>query len=207
MDSNLIPYQPVISDIKNLIAAGQNVAYNAANRAMIMTYWNIGKRIVEEEQSGAERAEYGKRLISILSDELTKEFGSNYSGRSLRYYRKFYLCFPDFEIWNTRVPNLNWSHFRALLRVPDEDARVWYICNNHTGFLAFRMFSAVCCGVWLELSNQKPIRGVVCILLNTNSMYTERYKEWEGFRRSWHCRKIQKFRFSHNAYLLVFGSE
>ena len=42
------------------------------------------------------------------------------------------------------------------------------ICNNHTGFLAFRMFSAVCCGVWLELSNQKPIRGVVCILLNTN---------------------------------------
>ena len=127
MDSNLIPYQPVISDIKNLIAAGQNVAYNAANRAMIMTYWNIGKRIVEEEQSGAERAEYGKRLISILSDELTKEFGSNYSGRSLRYYRKFYLCFPDFEIWNTRVPNLNWSHFRALLRVPDEDARVWYM--------------------------------------------------------------------------------
>ena len=124
MDSNLIPYQPVISDIKNLITSGQNVAYNAVNRAMIMTYWNIGKRIVEEEQSGAERAEYGKRLISILSDELTKEFGSNYSGRSLRYYRKFYLCFPDFEIWNTRVPNLNWSHFRALLRVPDEDARV-----------------------------------------------------------------------------------
>ena len=81
------------------------------------------------------------------------------------------------------------------------------IDNNHTGFLAFRMFSAVCCGVWLELSNQKPIRGVVCILLNTNSMYTERYKEWEGFRRSWHCRKIQKFRFSQNAYLLVFGSE
>jgi hypothetical protein len=70
------------------------------------------------------------------------------------------------------------------------------------------MVSAVCCGVWLELSNQKPIRGVVCILLNTNSMYTERkYKEWEGFRRSWHCRKIQKFRFSQNAYLLVFGSE
>ena len=48
------------------------------------------------------------------------------------------------------------------------------ICNNHTDFLAFRMVSAVCCGVWLELSNQKPIRGVVCILLNTNSMYTER---------------------------------
>ena len=51
------------------------------------------------------------------------------------------------------------------------------------------------------------LRGDVCILLNTTSMYTERYKEWEGFRRSWHCRKIQKFSFSQNAYLLVFGSE
>ena len=91
MDSNLIPYQPIISDIKNLIAAGQNVAYNAANRAMIMTYWNIGKRIVEEEQSGAERAEYGKRLIPVLSAELTKEFGEGYSKRNLHYYRKFYL--------------------------------------------------------------------------------------------------------------------
>lgn len=57
MDSNLIPYQPVISDITKLITSGQNVAYNAVNRAMIMTYWNVGKRIVEEEQSGAERAE------------------------------------------------------------------------------------------------------------------------------------------------------
>lgn len=76
MDNNLIPYQPVISDIKNLITVGQNITYNAANRAMIMTYWNIGKRIVEEEQSGAERAEYGKRLIPVLSAELTKEFGT-----------------------------------------------------------------------------------------------------------------------------------
>lgn len=62
MDNNLIPYQPVISDIKNLITVGQNITYNAANRAMIMTYWNIGKRIVEEEQSGAERAEYNIEL-------------------------------------------------------------------------------------------------------------------------------------------------
>ena len=94
---------------------------------MIMTYWNIGKRIVEEEQSGAERAEYGKRLIPVLSAELTKEFGNSYSSRNLHYYRKFYHCFPDSEILNTRVQNLNWSHFRALLRVPDEDARIWYM--------------------------------------------------------------------------------
>ena len=58
----------------------------------------------------------------------------------------------------------------------------------------------VCCGTYYEFVYH--VRDSY-----TNSMYTERYKEWEGFRRSWHCRKIQKFRFSHNAYLLVFGSE
>ena len=87
MDNNLVPYQPIISDIKTLITTGQNAAYNAANRAMVMTYWNIGKRIVEEEQNGAERAEYGKRLISILADELTKEFGSKNSICAFRILR------------------------------------------------------------------------------------------------------------------------
>lgn len=110
-----------------MITAGQNVAYNAANRAMVMTYWNIGKRIVEEEQNGAERAEYGKRLILVLPDELTKEFGEGYSKRNLHYYRRFYLYFPDAEILHTRVQNLSWSHLRALLRVHDENARIWYM--------------------------------------------------------------------------------
>ena len=64
MDSGLILYQPVISDIKDLITSGQNIAYSVANLAMIITYWNIGKRIVEEEQKGSGRAEYGKQLIS-----------------------------------------------------------------------------------------------------------------------------------------------
>ena len=127
MNNPLVAYQPVIADLKNLIAAGQHAAYHSANHAMIMTYWNIGKRIVEEEQNGAVRAEYGKRLIAVLADALTKEFGSNYSSRNLHYYRKFYLYFSDSEILNARVQNLNWSHFRALLRVPDEDARIWYM--------------------------------------------------------------------------------
>ena len=105
MDNKLIPYQPVISDIKNLITAGQNIAYNAANRAMVMTYWNIGKRIVEEEQSGAERAEYGKRLIPVLSAELTKEFGNSYSSRNLHYYRKFYsnAIINDINLYKKRI--------------------------------------------------------------------------------------------------------
>lgn len=66
-------------------------------------------------------------MISVLSEELKKEFGKSYSERNLHYFRKFYLYFPDEQIVNTRVHNLSWSHFRSLLRVPDEDARMWYM--------------------------------------------------------------------------------
>lgn len=116
-----------VDDIKALISAGQITAYNTINSVMIMTYWSIGKRIVDEEQLGEKRAEYGKRLISVLSEELTKEFGKGFSARNLHYYRKFYLDFPDKSILNARVQNLTWTHFRSLLRVDDENARVWYL--------------------------------------------------------------------------------
>ena len=128
IENDKVLYKPIITDIKELVHAGRNAAYNAVNKATIMTYWNIGKKIVEEEQAGTERAEYGKRLISILSDELTKEFGSGFSDRNLRNFRKFYLLFPDEKIWNACVPNLFiWKHFRSLLRVDNEDARIWYM--------------------------------------------------------------------------------
>ena len=85
------PFWSVLSDIRNMIAAGRDRAYSAVNTAMVMTYWNIGKRIVEQEQSGENRAEYGKRLIAALSNELTKEFGKGFSERNLRNSIR---CFP-----------------------------------------------------------------------------------------------------------------
>lgn len=127
MEKDLMLYQPIITDIKEIISAGQQNAYSAANTAMVLTYWHIGKRIVEQEQEGSERAEYGKRLIFVLSEELKKEFGKSYSERNLHYFRKFYLYFPDEQIVNACVHNLSWTHFRSLLRVPDEDARIWYM--------------------------------------------------------------------------------
>lgn len=127
MRNDMTLYQSIISDIRDIITAGRDSAYSAASAAMVMTYWSIGKRIVEQEQSGEERAEYGKRLISALSDELTKEFGKGFSERNLRNFRKFYTLFPDDKIWQTRLPNLTWSHFSCLLRVADENARIWYL--------------------------------------------------------------------------------
>ena len=74
MENHLMPYQSVITEIKSIISSGQEAAYSASSKAMLLTYWNIGKRIVEQELAGSERAEYGKGLISALAEDLTKEF-------------------------------------------------------------------------------------------------------------------------------------
>ena len=127
MEKHLTQYHAVITEIKSIISSGQEAAYSASNKAMLFTYWNIGKRIVEQELRGGERAEYGSGLISALAEELTKEFGKNYSKRNLHYYIKFYQYFPDEQIVNACVHNLNWTHIRSLLRVSDENARYWYM--------------------------------------------------------------------------------
>ena len=96
-----------VDDIKEIVKKGQKAAYGSVSAIMTETYWNIGKRIVEQEQQGKERAEYGKHLIDLLSEELTKEFGTGYSPRYLRQFRKFYTIFPASEIWKSRFPNLS----------------------------------------------------------------------------------------------------
>ena len=116
-----------IDDIKRLIEDARLNTYAAINAVMLETYWNIGKRIVEQEQQGKSRAEYGTQLLKVLSGELSAAFGKGFSARNLRNYRQFYLSFPHVEIWHTRVPNLTWSHIRTLLRVTDDAARIWYL--------------------------------------------------------------------------------
>ena len=117
----------LLKDLRDIIASGRAVAYASLNAAMIDTYWKIGRRIVEEEQHGSKRAEYGTGLLNELSAALTAEFGKGYGVRNLAYYKQFYLFFPDPMILHTRVQNLTWSHVRALLRVADETARSWYL--------------------------------------------------------------------------------
>ena len=71
-----------------MVEASRDTAYKAVNSVMLDMYWNIGKRIVEEEQKGDQRAEYGKKLLKTLSDDLTANYGKGFSDRNLRYYRK-----------------------------------------------------------------------------------------------------------------------
>ena len=120
-------FSQVVDDIKQIIDSGRNAAYAAVDATMIATYWHIGRRIVEEEQDGQERAQYGKELIKTLAKELTHAYGNGYSQRYLAYFRKFYLTMPDLAILQTRLQNLKWSHILTTLRVEDETARRWYL--------------------------------------------------------------------------------
>ena len=116
-----------INEIKRILKNARQKAYTAVNSAMVEAYWKIGRRIVEEEQNGKERAEYGKEILQNLSKELTEEFGKGYSYRTLREIRQFYLMFSDFEKWRTVSAKLTWSHFQKVLRISDKKARIFYL--------------------------------------------------------------------------------
>ena len=116
-----------LTDIRSIIEHGRQTAYAAVGQAAIMTYWNVGQRIVEEEQDGKVRAEYGKQIIPLLAEQLTKDYGTGYGRRNLAYYRQFYLTFPKKEILHEVVQNLTWTHIRRILSVSNPDARLWYL--------------------------------------------------------------------------------
>ena len=126
--NNVIPDR-LFDDISLIITNGQRQAYAAAGQAAIATYWNIGRRIVEEEQQGETRAQYGSKLIPELAQRLSSIYGNNYNKRNLQHYRKFYLLFPDFKKVYEFVHNLTWTHIRRLLSVTNDVAREWYLEN------------------------------------------------------------------------------
>ncbi len=119
--------QKFLADIRSIIESGRRQAYNSVNQIAIFTYWNIGKRIVEEEQGGAAYAKYGLYLISNLAEKLTQEYGRGFGKRNLEMYRQFYLYFNDLEIANARVRNLTWTHVRRIMSVANPKAREWYL--------------------------------------------------------------------------------
>ena len=116
-----------INEIKTILKNARQKAYTAVNSAMVEAYWKIGRRIVEEEQSGRERAEYGKEIIKNLSKELTEEFGKGFGERNIRNIRQFYVLFSDYEKWKSLISKLTWTHIQKVLRVSNEKARIFYL--------------------------------------------------------------------------------
>ena len=116
-----------INEIKKILKNARQKAYTAVNSAMVEAYWKIGRRIVEEEQRGKERAEYGKEIVKNLSKELTEEFGKGFGERNIRNIRQFYVLFSDYEKWKSLISKLTWTHIQKVLRVSDEKARIFYL--------------------------------------------------------------------------------
>ena len=114
----------LFAEIREVLVTARRTAYKAVNFAMVTAYWNVGRLIVEDEQQGNTRAEYGKAILADLAKRLTDEFGKGFDERELRRIRQFYLVFPK---WDALRPELTWTHYRLLIRVQNEQARLWYM--------------------------------------------------------------------------------
>jgi len=112
-------------EIKSLLHEARTKVYSTINVIMTRTYWQIGQRIVEEEQQGQKRAEYGKAILKSLSSELTKEFGKGFSEDNLKNMRRFYLAYQKSETASSQF-KLSWSHYIFLTRMSNEDERNFY---------------------------------------------------------------------------------
>jgi len=111
--------------IRELLHTARGKVYQTINTTMTQTYWEIGKRIVEEEQNGEDRAKYGKALLENLSYQLTQEFGKGFSVDNLEKMRKFYLVYPKSETVSRKF-KLSWSHYIFLTRIASEQERNFY---------------------------------------------------------------------------------
>jgi len=131
---SVVPETPVNMDglldqLRALILQARQQALRAVDVVQVRTCWEMGRHIVEFEQGGAERAQYGARLLPRLAERLTAEFGKGFDTSNLRYMRLFYQAFPNCDALRHE---LSWTHYRLLLRVEDHRAREWYMAEAAT---------------------------------------------------------------------------
>jgi predicted nuclease of restriction endonuclease-like (RecB) superfamily len=114
----------LLRSLRELIEQARQQVLRAVDTVQVQTCWEIGRHIVEFEQGGAVRADYGKRLLPALAEVLTAEFGKGFDTTNLRHMRGFFLAFP---IRDALRRELSWTHYRTLLRVDNDQARQWYM--------------------------------------------------------------------------------
>ncbi len=115
--------EPLYGRIQAILAEARSQAWRAVNSAMVAAYWEIGRAIVEDEQHGRDRAEYGEQLLAGLSQRLKSEFGQGFDRTNLHRMKLFYLSYP---IRDALRHELSWTHYRLLLKVERADARGFY---------------------------------------------------------------------------------
>ena len=117
-------YNNLISSIGTLLEDARKTVYSQINQILVKTYWEVGKRVVEYEQKGKARADYGSKLLDNLSKDLTKLYGKGFSRDNLEKMRRFYSTFPNSE---TLSRKLSWSHYCLVMRLDNPLARKFYI--------------------------------------------------------------------------------
>lgn len=116
-------YDGLVNQISEIYSNGYQKAVMAVNSNMVETYWKIGQHIVEFEQKGQSKAQYGTALLENLSKDLSRVHGKGFSRSNLNYMRLFYKCYP---ICETLSHKLNWSHICELVKINDELERSFY---------------------------------------------------------------------------------
>ena len=157
-------FEKMISDIELLVNASKNELATSINKVMTVTYWSIGKYIVEFEQNGNAKAEYGKNLLSTISKELTLRLGKGYSRPNLNNMRKFYLKYSNCQ---TVSEKLSWSHICELIKIDDELERSFYekecvVENWNVRTLRRQMDSAL----FLRLASSRDKEGILKLAQN-----------------------------------------
>ena len=124
---NYIETGDILSDMRGIIEAAQRTAYQAVNTALVQRNWLLGHRIASEEMHGEDRAEYGAEIIKKLAKNLSAEYGKGFTKTNLYSFYSFYKCFPEiFHSLSGKSDRLlSWTHYRVLLQVKDEKARIW----------------------------------------------------------------------------------
>ena len=163
--------QQLINDVRRIVGVSRQYAYRVVNVMQVVSNWLIGQRIVEHEQYGRQRADYGKHIVEIVSQTLTAEFGKGYSKTNISNFRRFYMLFKNLQIHQALpdefvkllptinqalpdkslkissaetispipfYPQLAWTHYERLIRVANDEARLWYLHEAATENWSYR---------------------------------------------------------------------
>jgi predicted nuclease of restriction endonuclease-like (RecB) superfamily len=131
MKNNLQKIQPSLyNTVAQIIVEAKATAYRSTNTILLKMYWQIGKLIIEDEQQGASRAEYGKAVLKNLAEQLTLEFGKGFDFTNLTNMRKFFLAFPIFDAVRQE---LSWTHYRIISRIENQQLRSQYVTHAIEG--------------------------------------------------------------------------
>ncbi len=147
--------------IKEILEGARNKVYRTVNMEMLQAYWNVGREIVEEEQKGKDRAEYGEYLIKNLSAKLTQAFGKGFTKSNLNYMKQFY---QTFEKGHALRGELSWTHYRLLLKIEKKNAREFYIKEAIAGNWSTRQLERQINSLYYErilMSDKQRIQTVV----------------------------------------------